>query len=272
MSGDTGRSRGYAIGAQSNGDGPVKRRFIDELRRLPPRSRYTREDILGDGLRLHQDARVSVYYAPMDWCNETAEVVIVGLTPGWQQTEIAVRTARNALVGGTDLDTAARQAKEAARFAGPTRKNLISMLDQLHLGDALGLPNAEALFSSHAHFLHSTSVLRYPVFVHGKNYSGYSPAPHAHHYLRSMIDDLLVPELARVRRALVIPLGRAVNEIVRSVLSQQTASETYCLDGFPHPSGANGHRHRYFEQARPALLDTVRAWRTYREHTNGTGQ
>ncbi|MNG08705.1 hypothetical protein D3C84_920820 [compost metagenome] len=49
-----------------------------------------------------------------------------------------------------------------------------------------------------------------------------------------------------MREALIIPLGVNVENVLRQLVAENQLEEERCLWGFPHPSGANGHRHRQF--------------------------
>src|SRR5699024_12506594 len=65
--------------------------------------------------------------------------------------------------------------KIAARFSGTMRKNLIEMLDQCDLPGILNIPSSSNLCTDHHEFLHTTSVIKYPVFVNDTHYTGYQP-------------------------------------------------------------------------------------------------
>ncbi|MDF1665338.1 MAG: hypothetical protein P1V97_26490, partial [Planctomycetota bacterium] len=104
---------------------------------------------------------MEVYYAPFDHLFANAKVEI---TPGWTQMELAFREARKALAEGASVTEAKCHAKKTASFAGMMRKNLIGMLSELDLQNALGLGSLEELFASRNEMLHTTSALRYPVF------------------------------------------------------------------------------------------------------------
>ncbi len=62
-----------------------------------------------------------------------------------------------------------------------------------------------------------------------------------------MVFEMLGPELAEVPEALVIPLGEAPEGCLSALASAGTIGMDRCLLGFPHPSGANGHRKRQLE-------------------------
>jgi hypothetical protein len=49
------------------------------------------------------------------------------------------------------------------------------MLDEIGLQKALGLESCYNLFASSNHLVHTTSAIRHPVFVHGRNYTGHTP-------------------------------------------------------------------------------------------------
>src|SRR5713226_946243 len=149
--------------------------FAESIRSLPDRIPFAKADLLTPQFRLHEEGRVQIYYAPFDYVNENAKVVLVGITPGWTQMEIAYRFARRALLDGLLPVEVCRYAKQQASFAGSMRKNLISMLDRLDLPKFLGVPSCELLFSDYGSLSHTTSVIRYPVFVNDANYAGHVP-------------------------------------------------------------------------------------------------
>jgi hypothetical protein len=62
------------------------------------------------------------------------------------------------------------------------------------------------------------------------------------------------------KSALIIPLGKTVESIIRHLLADKKLAGHTILFGFPHPSGANGHRVRQFEKQKYSLTETVRKW------------
>ncbi|SBO43399.1 uracil-DNA glycosylase family protein [Cyanobium sp. NIES-981] len=207
---------------------------------------------------LFDDGVISVMYAPFDHINPDARIMILGITPGLQQTRIAFETA--ILMRGENQQLIGMEVKRRAAFAGAMRANLISMLDELRVAPLLGIESTADLFSSRIDLLHSTSALRYPVFKRGVNYSGHSPKLTQHPFLVAMLDQLLAPELAAVPKALIVPLGKAVESALRYLVSQGQLSRERCLYGFPHPSGANAHRRCTFESQKDKLSAAAMAW------------
>lgn len=69
--------------------------------------------------------------------------------------------------------------------------------------------------------------------------------------------DLLVPELATVPNALIVPMGTAVSGALAELA---VTNPERCLIGFPHPSGQNGHGPKQFEANRSAMTETVQNW------------
>lgn len=231
--------------------------FAPIIASLPARKPLTKDDLLIPPLRLHSEGKLQVYYAPFDYVNEDARIALIGITPGWTQMEIAYRQARECLLKGLTPVEICRRAKQEARFAGSMRKNLISMLDALDLPLYLGLESCDLVFSNHTELLHSTSVIRYPVFVDGQNYTGHSPRILRSELLRYYIFEVLKLELEKLTKALIVPLGKAACDAVQAIIDAGQLDPERCCMGFPHPSGANGHRRRQFAelqlQAKPAL-------------------
>jgi hypothetical protein len=235
-------------------------RFADRIKALPQREQYRKSDFQGDQFRLYASGSFAIYYAPLDYINAKAKVVLVRITPGWTQIEAAYQEARLALLEGAHRDDVCRRAKARASFAGPMRRNLIQMLDDIGLHDALGLKTSAELFASGSTQLHTTSALRYPVFVDGKNYSGHRPKLLEVPVFRDIIQTDLKEELAQVPDAMVIPLGRCVNAVVEDLVGNSMLERRQCLIGFPHPSELNGHRVAQFSAKRLELHHAAKEW------------
>jgi hypothetical protein len=214
-----------------------------------------------DELRVGHEGRLSVFYAPFDSVNRDARVVLLGLTPGWRQMAIALEVYRGARQQGAADAEAQRAVKAAASFAG-MRSRISAWLDDLGVNEALNVRSAAELFEDPTH-LHTTSLVRYPVFVGESmaNYRGASPSPEVSPLLRSIMSRLLLPELRDLADALVIPMGSAVT---RALVALEVPSLERCLIGFPHPSGANGWANRQFAEHRARLRTVVASWSSSR--------
>jgi hypothetical protein len=231
--------------------------FEAAIRALPLRDRFDRADLLIPSLRLHHDGPLEMYYAPFGSVNPSAAIVLLGITPGWTQTEIAYRVARREIDGGATAEEICRLAKQNASFAGTMRTNLVRMLDDLGVSSSLGIRSTSELFGPAAALVHTASAIRYPVFVKGRNYAGHGPDMLRNAFLRDCLESILAPELASVPDALVVPLGNAVSAALRHLASVGALSVERCLFGFPHPSGANGRRVRDFAQRREDMRERV---------------
>ena len=239
---------------------PQLNRFESFIKLLDSKSKYTKSDLCVPELRLFHSPPLEIYYAPFDYVNCEARVVIVGITPGFQQMELAIRTAREGLLAGDSYDDILREVKRGSSFAGPMRRNLISMLDDLGLPDQLGLEGSEDLFGRRRDLLHTTSAVRCPVFKNGKNHSGSSPSVTEHPELRRYVETVLADELASIPSALILPLGRAASSAVRHLADTGRLDHSRVCYDFPHPSGANGHRRRQFREGKLAMRETIKRW------------
>ena len=233
---------------------------IQALTDYPDSQRFSKTDLLTPEFCLHQDERLTVYYAPFDYVNQNAKVALVGITPGWTQMEIAYRSASRDLHEGLALSEILRRAKRRASFAGSMRKNLISMLDDLELPAYLGIESTASLFAEDHTLLLTTSAVRYPVFVKGRNYTGHSPKLLKTDLLRYFVENVLAKELQLAHEAIIIPLGKSVSETLDHLASAGQLDRDRCLLGFPHPSGANGHRKRKFAEERERMGRQLKEW------------
>ena len=229
-------------------------RFAPLIERLP-------DDTVGDAdlapFELDRDGPIQIFYAPFDWLNLSARVVISGITPGRNSMVTALQASKEALKAGLAREEAARKGKQTGSFSN-MRRNLITRLDALGLHAVLGLNTTAQLFEDRADLLHTTSAVRYPVFKNGKNYGGYSPRLTRHRLLRRYIEQYLGPEVARYPDALFVPNGPAVAE----ALLAAGADESRCLCGFPHASNGPGAKDRAdkFEQEKQQMKRKVAAW------------
>ncbi len=222
--------------------------YLTEISRLPLKTHghYTKKELLTKCFLLAQDERLQIYFAPHNLITQRkARIMIVGICPGWTQTEIAFQTYRANL----DLTLNARllSCKKASRFAGGMRKNLIEMLDQLDLPAYLGLRSAAELFDGRSELLHTTSLIKFPVFKAGKNYPGYGPKILKSPLLKDYVQTYFLAEVHEFTQPLlVIPLGKAVEEVLLTLQQQHELPYCQVMTGFPHPSGVNGHRKEQF--------------------------
>jgi hypothetical protein len=131
------------------------------------------------------------------------------------------------------------------------------MLDTLKLNHYLNLASCEELFQKHQTILHTTSLLRFPVFVDNKNYSGAQPHLLSNSFLRTYALSSLREELSILPHALIVPLGRTVEGMLELLMSAGELDKQRCLWGFPHPSGANGHKYKQFSSHQEQMEKTL---------------
>lgn len=206
-----------------------------------------KNDLLTDEFIMARSGKLEIYYAPHnEYINPSGKVMIIGLTPGFAQMRIAIEEARKALELGLPDEEVCKRAKEAARFSGSMRANLIQMLDAIGLHQYLKLSSCSELFREASGLVHTTSLLPFPVFVDKKNYSGSNPSLMSTPTLKNTAIRHMQDELEILKGALVIPLGKTVENVVDRLVMDGKLDRRQCLRGFPHPSGANGHRHKQF--------------------------
>jgi hypothetical protein len=224
-------------------------KYIKAIENLPDKTNYEYSDLLIDDFLIEKDNNLGIYYAPFDFVNECAKVVIIGITPGFTQMEIGIRKTRENLLLGKSFKNILKIIKEDAAFAGQMRKNLIAMLDELDLNKYLCMKSCSLLFEKENQGLtHMTSLIRYPVFNNGKDYTGHFPEILKSNLLKSYVQELFIEELNSIKYSLIIPLGTAVSNVLEWIKKDGCNIDNKCLLNFPHPSGANGHRIKIFNE------------------------
>lgn len=230
----------------------------------------TRENLPHSGLRLacEEKTGLEIYYTThCEWINPNAQVLFVGICPGFEQMQLSfdILKAHPEL---TDTEVQ-RLSKTHARFGRSMRKNLITMLDRIGLPQALGASDAAALFAADCELIDNTCLIPYPVFRDGKNYNGHTPKISASLLLTNIMTAHLTQVLPVFKDALIIPLGKCVGEVLKRCTQNDVLKTDQILWHFPHPSGANGHRHRIFKDHLAAYRRAVRAhFAAQAENTN----
>lgn len=243
-------------------------KYCDEIEKLKG---FAKEDILDKKFELFSGNNMKIYYAPHnEIINERAKILIVGITPGWTQTSIAYKTAHEGLVERLDYGEIKKECKRHSRFAGSMRKNLIEMLDELNLNSKLHIDSCLELFENKDELLHTTSMLPYPVFIKNKNYTGFGPKTLDNEILKSYLEKYFYKEIEKLPNVFIIPLGKAVDEVLESMISKNLIRKEQCLLGFPHPSGANGHRKMQFKENKEDLLNIINKY--FNQGGNNDGQ
>lgn len=230
-------------------------KYCNEIKRL---KKFNKEDILIEKFELYNNGNMKIYYAPHnEIINDKAKIFIVGITPGWTQTNIAYKTAQKELLNNSKPELIKKECKRNSRFAGSMRKNLVEMLDELQINKKLNIKSCNELFESKDYLLHTTSIIPYPVFIDNKNYTGSKPKIMNNEVLYNYAKKYFYNEVELLSDTLIIPLGKAVEEILQQMIKENLIKEEQCLLGFPHPSGANGHRKSQFEEHKNKLLNII---------------
>ena len=213
------------------------------------------KDIINEKFLLEQDQqkKVEIYYTPFDFINERAKVVIVGITPGLHQMKKAFTTVLECKDRGLREEEILHEVKMRASFEGTMRKNLVAMLDELGLAEHLGIPSTFELFGSASHLVYNTSLLPYAVFYDHKNFNGSRPDIIKTQLLWRYVVTYFVNDIKRLQNPLIIPLGVKITKVLEYLLDQHLIDNKNILNGFPHPSGGNGHRHRQFRENKQAM-------------------
>lgn len=197
--------------------------------------------------------RLTVHRSMFDHIEQDARIVIVGITPGAQQRDLADAAYANALRRGQPHPDAARSAKFAASFGGAMRKNLIASLDHVGVARFLSISSTAVLFDPSSRGLaHFTSALRYPVFFDGKNYNGQQVSMLRSPLLRSMVETLLTEEAHQLPTAIWQPLGDKAADAIAHLVTRGAIKASQVAPAIPHPSPANNERIACFLGQKPA--------------------
>ncbi|MEN8076190.1 hypothetical protein ABFP60_04455 [Clostridioides difficile] len=236
--------------------------YKDKIKRLPMKNKYTKDELLVNDFLVDKENNIEIYYAPHnEYLNPGAKVFIIGITPGFQQMSTAISTARKEFENNSDIEDIQYKCKVAARFSGSLRRNIITMLNDIELNKILGIKDCNELFEDRDYLLHTISLIPYPVFVKKENYTGHTPKLIKSEFLMKYVYKNFIDEFKKLNepeKILLIPLGKAVEEVLLKLKSDGIISENQILLGFPHPSGANVNRVVQFENNKDNMIKFVK--------------
>lgn len=193
---------------------------------------------------------IEIAYFPSRPVNVDAEIVVVGLTPGRVQMRNAWIEARRCLQAGYSQAETLSSVVSIAAFSGTMRPNLVAMLDSIGVNRLLGLKSSASLWGSDSHLVQFTSVLRFPVFVDGENYSG-KPSIFSTPLLQEQLMKGFGRQASKLHHAIFVPLGPTVGRAVEFATRKNKLDQNRVLVGLPHPSGAKAERIAFFLGRKP---------------------
>lgn len=236
--------------------------YIDIIKRLPLKDKYTREELLIDDFLIDKKDNIEIYYAPHnEYINPKAKVFLVGITPGFLQMSMAIAAARKELEISDDIKEIQYKCKVTGRFSGSLRKNLVDMLNEVELNKALNIKDCSSLFGEDDYLLHTVSLVPYPVFIKKQNYSGHTPKLIKSDFLMKYIYDNFINELKGLDNfdeIPLIPMGRAVEEVLEKLSEEKIINKNQIVKGFPHPSGANVNRIPQLNENKDKIIKLIK--------------
>jgi hypothetical protein len=216
-------------------------KFLNQIRSL---KKINKSTITNKNFLIKREDNIEIYYAPFDYINSKAKIMIVGITPGLQQ----MLQSFEAVNEGRSL----KEVKDLSSFKGSMRTTLIKYLDALNINKKLRIKSCESLFNINSKYLHSTSLIKYPVFDKGKNYSGSGLLKRK--ILLDFLEAHFVKELKKLDKTIIVPLGNTVSSTIDYLNNEFKLNLKCFLKGFPHPSGLNVRKDIQFKENKVRML------------------
>jgi len=216
-------------------------KFLNQIRSL---KKINKSTITNKNFLIKREDNIEIYYAPFDYINSKAKIMIVGITPGLQQ----MLQSFEAVNEGRSL----KEVKDLSSFKGSMRTTLIKYLDALNINKKLKIKSCESLFNINSKYLHSTSLIKYPVFDKGRNYSGSGLLKKK--ILLDFLEANFVKELKKLDKTIIVPLGNTVSSTIDYLNNEFKLNLKCFLKGFPHPSGLNVRKDIQFKENKVRML------------------
>ena len=219
--------------------------MISKIKRL---KKIDKKNVVSKDFLVNKDGNIEIYYAPFDYINSKAKIVIVGITPGLQQMTQSFQVIKD----GKSL----KEVKDLSSFKGSMRTTLIKYIDELKINKILKIKSCESLFNLDSKYLHTTSLVKYPVFDKGRNYSGANILKKK--ILLDFIEGNFLKELKTLNKCIVVPLGNTVSSTIEYLNSKYNLKLSCFLEGFPHPSGANARKKIQFDKNKTSMIKLLK--------------
>jgi len=210
-------------------------KYLNQIKAL---KKINKSIVINNKFLINKEGNIKIYYAPFDYVNSKAKIMIVGITPGLQQMLQSFQVIND----GKSL----KEVKDLSSFKGSMRTTLIKYMNALKVNKKLKIKSCESLFDLHSKYLHTTSLVKYPVFDKGRNYSGSNILKKE--LLLNFIEKNFLKELKIHQNSIIIPLGNTVSSTIRYLNEKYNLKLSCFLEGFPHPSGANARKNIQFKK------------------------
>ena len=220
--------------------------MISKIKRL---KKIDKNCVVSKDFLVNKDGNIEIYFAPFDYINSKAKIVIVGITPGLQQMTQSFQVIKD----GKSL----KEVKDLSSFKGSMRTTLIKYMDELKINKILKIKSCESLFNLDSKYLHTTSLVKYPVFDKGKNYSGVNILKKK--ILLDFIEDNFLKELEIHQKNIIVPLGNTVSSTINYLNTKHQLNLRCFLKGFPHPSGLNVRKNIQFKENKKEMLKLLKS-------------
>ncbi len=221
-------------------------KYLNQIKAL---KKINKSIITNNKFLINKESNIKIYYAPFDYINPKAKIMIVGITPGLQQMLQSFQVIND----GKSL----KEVKDLSSFKGSMRTTLVKYLDELNVNKTLKIKSCESLFNKDSKKLHTTSLVKYPVFDKGKNYSGANILKKK--ILLDFIEKNFLKELKTLKKSIIVPLGNTVSSTIEYLNNKYNLKLTCFLKGFPHPSGANARKNIQFNENRSSMIKLLKS-------------
>lgn len=222
-------------------------KFRITIERLPGSVRHP-------SLVLAESRAHRLYYTPFEHLNRNAKLVVVGITPGPNQLELALNEVQRSK-GLPDEVVLANAKKHGAFGSGTMRPNLIRMLNHFRVAERLGLQHEEDLWDAGWHLFQPTSVVPHAAFKVKRDgaevpFAGAFQDILRSDVLRGCFEDHFLPSVRGMNSgALWVALGPTAKAALDWCVENKLLRNEQ-VAAFTHPSTNGGSQVSYFMRER----------------------
>ena len=199
----------------------MNRRLVNQIKLL---KQVDIKTIFENKFLLYFDKNFEIYYAPLEYVNYKAKIVMVNLSPDINEMLESFKLANKGV--------SPKKIKDELISQKNINLNLTKFLDKLNINHLFNIKSCESLFNKNKKLLHITSIIKFPTFYKSKKYLEINLFKQK--VLVDFIEKYFLKELKIFKDCIIIPLSTDVSSIIENLDNKYNLKLNFFLKQFPN--------------------------------------
>ena len=198
----------------------MNRRLINQIKLL---KKINLKTIFENKFLLYFDKNFEIYYAPIEYVNHKAKIVIINMAPDLSEMLESFKLVNQGV--------SPKKIKDKLILKTKIDQNLIKNLNKLNINGVLNIKSCESLFDKNKNFLHTTSIIKFPTFY--KNQRKIVIDIFKNKVLLNFVEKYFLKELRKLNNCIIVPINENVSSIINNLNIQYDLKLKCFLRQFP---------------------------------------